>query len=697
MIHTFFSYRHSEKEARLCFEMHSPDSPKSSPRDTEFDYAGKITASGVELITEMSAWVSAEILEQTARVAISLPVGLVQGISRGVTSLPTAQEAHAEIMRMGQFFQTLPFIRDVFPLDLKEITNPDTLRNLTSEPQWINAFKVQGIMDTDQLEESPKADAVFGPEVLLLLLTPSKRKELYLQFVGAYIPPHVQELNKLTPAPGGDAFEALKGKMPVLNTAMTAMLGEQEAVWKDGRTPIEVEEVRKIATTSTQDYYQRADTTGIDKMRTAGTMTEDQIAEMLAKPKNGFIPNNLRTDYRDARKLFPKNTRDTILTDTNQVANKLPLNRLHGALNLGVVGRDDLERMHVGLRREKQIDSMVITDVTGELNKLSGAAKERATEEVKGIMDVFHGMSGIEKLMLVVGGVAALTYSKFARRSAIVLGGAYFFQRLVLKDKDPTQRWSDLVYGITGKVKNVSAGVLGEGVIPGQVADVSTRANSMTNFLSDFDRKDLEQQAVGLSLLADMPMSALANNFQMYGLEGGEGMSLDVSANGELDTQMEAAMKRRGWTDDYRKFFENPKNQTEVAEAMSYVFYSKAAENTSNDARVKLIRETLGREMPGRSIVDFSKYILTEGPSIQDVRMNANIHAAYEAYVYMVSEGKEESKADNMTLGNFVKSRAFVEGPIVSLPYQPEGKKVAVAPISGTPVTVAAIWQVPLS
>lgn len=659
-LHTF-NQRRAERESRFCyFDSLYPDAPKFGARDGVPDYIGKLAASGIEWISRMSSYLSAEMVEQAGRIALSLPIGLARGVGKAINSMPTANEAYDDLMKMGAFFQALPFARDFYPMDLEEITNIETLRNLTSEVQWLNAFKTPGILEEKKQDKLPASDALFGPETLLRLLEPAKRQELYLQFVGAYIPQHVQEIHKLKPVADGDPFDAIKGKVPVVNAAMIAMLGESDFKWMEGRTKDEIEEAEQIAKTSLQDYYQRADSTGIDALKKAGKIDDATVEEMLAKRKNGFIPNNLRTDYRDARKLFAKGTSDSVLTDTKQVKNKLPLGRLRGALALGVVQRDDLERMHVGLRREDQTDSLVIDDVTSELNKLSGSAKERIIEENKGIMDMFHGMGGAEKLMLLIGGGIVLATSKWARRGAMLLGGAYFFQRLVLKDKDPTKRWSDLIYGITGKVKNATASVAGEGVVPGHIPDISNRANTMVGFLGDFDRADLEQQAVGLSLLSDMPMSSLAINFRMDGPEGADGMHLDVTSGGQLDLQMAAAMKTRGWTDDYRAFFDDAHNQVEVAEAMSFVFFKRAAENPSNASRVKLITETLGREMPGMSIVDFSRYVLAKGPSIQSGRTDANIHAAYEAYIYLVREGKDASRGDNLKLGDFVKSRTFV-------------------------------------
>jgi hypothetical protein len=673
MMFNNFYQRQIEKEARFCYRG-LPNAPNSGPHDSEFDKAGKWAAYGIEGLSIFMARISAEMVEQTARVVISLPVGFAKGVSEGLRSVDT-DKAFQDLMRIGDFFKTLPFMRNIFPTNPNAIKHIETIRNLTDHSQWLAAFRAADIM-TRPAEPLPATDdPPYGPLKLLLSLSPEKRQEIYTQFVHVYISPDVLESKGLLPAnPDDNAFEPLKNKVGVLNATLGAMMGEEKGVWKNNLTDPEIPEVEGMAKRSLERYYERND---------------------IARQQN-FIPDVLRQDYRDGRLLLT-NLNDSILTDVNQLKNAIPAGRLRGALEMGVVNRKDLDVLHAGLENEKHMHRIVTSEVANKLQNLSGAAKENAEQEVKGIANMFGSLSGIEKLLLIGGGLFALAKSKFVRTSALVLGGAYFFQRLVMKEKDPLAKWSDLVYGITGKAKKASAGMLGEGIIPGHIGDISNRADTMVRFLDDFTRRNLEQQAVGFGLLSDMPLSLLASQFTMEG-QIGERMRLNTSADTPLDIQMRLAMKRHGWDEEgYREFFDNKDNQGQVSEAMSYVFFQRAAEDPRNAQDVALIRETLGRYMPGIGIADFAQYALSgeinaknyEG-AIQDDRMHANIHAAYKSYIKLVGQGWDVSKGDSTTLGNFIRARTFDRASKGSAPYEPKGVKVPPVAPAGSPAPTVA-------
>jgi hypothetical protein len=289
-------------------------------------------------------------------------------------------------------------------------------------------------------------------------------------------------------------------------------------------------------------------------------------------------------------------------------------------------------------------------------------------------------------LLLLAAGAFALT-NKWGRYLAMGVTGAYFFQRFVLKDDDPTKTWSHNfnealnAFGRTGVAKGVKEGTGYRSA--NDVADPAKRAEVVVKFLDRTNRLNMESQAQGLAIMLEMPMDVLARNFQSTGPGT---FRLELGAVGTVDDtirRMDPKMRRA-----FDEFFNVASNRVMASEAMSYVFYRKAAQDPQNARDYELVERVLDR-LPSGSLslpwkVDGrpeggasharlphaeSQYLPQNGPSVQgtegvpnahrtpnDPAFDADIRRAGAAYVRLVERGRAMSVGEGTTLRSFMNS-----------------------------------------
>jgi hypothetical protein len=142
--------------------------------------------------------------------------------------------------------------------------------------------------------------------------------------------------------------------------------------------------------------------------------------------------------------------------------------------------------------------------------------KERAAETLG---ETFQNMGGVEKLLLL--GVAGFMLAKSSKVRWLVGGltALYFGQKFLMKQDDPlNESWAPLLRKVTKKAQDGARGPLASIGIKYDNekyddAEMQSRIDIATRFLSDNAREQMNTSVTGFSLLGDMKLPDLAQNF----------------------------------------------------------------------------------------------------------------------------------------------------------------------------------------
>jgi hypothetical protein len=646
MMYLFHQYRQSEKEQRLCGNTAGQNAEPSALEKTGsyvFDSLGHAGKEIVKWTTETATWLGVEGIEQMARIVSGIPEGILNGIYAGLNDLgPAIQDARNRVTTL--LYRTSDFFRDMGRdirdssivnaiLDVRELKNIGTLEKLVDEVQWISVFREDSkvLENATVLPLPADKNVVFGPRELLQSLPLETRQKIYLEFLDKFIPPKIQNEEGVSTQGQtvADRFAAAKLNSKVLHASLGAIMGMDD--WNKELAQSQEAHPKSIAKKSLASFYE---------------------LKKKDMPEN-FISENLRNDVSHVYAQRSYANVSSVNTDPNLLQEKLAPSRIVGALRLGVVKQKELAIIHQGMEDMLFKNRIITGIVRGKGEVYTGAQKERTRLESETLLDSFQKMGGIEKLVLMGAALYAFSQFKFVRTTTMWAVGAYMFQKMVLKEKDPIKQWSSLANWAVKGVTGTNANLFGASVTPGYVDSWNEDASRMVNFLSGLGRQEITTQATGYCLLSKTSLFDLANSFSM-----GAGGQRDLNARrgSPLDAKLADANKLLGWNNNYRQFFDNPENTTQTTDALSYMFFLRTAKKDPlKMQRAREIAELRGHFMPGTSMLT-PGIVVNDGNQIADPDLRQAMAEANEDYIKMVAEGRDLilSNHESMTLGQFV-------------------------------------------
>ncbi len=602
------SEKFSLMEHRLCW-MAGPEMPKGYA-----ERAKDWIVDGVESVAKKGGYYTTEVTKFVSETVIGVPKGFIKGIIDSWNRKSPSQEEYIKTLnQVSQFAKDFPEIGVLFA-DEKNPPSMATIMKLTEHSEWINAFEQKDMLTTAG-RSILVPGSEYGPNELLSSLPLEKRKELYVKYVDAFIPEGIQ--NKIgvdTSKPDFvDRFNAMGDKKDTLNLAMHGMIGEDVP---------QNDPAHDVAVSSLKSKY------GTDHFNAPTRKMMD--------------------DYNDAiryQKMFP--LAPSLLTP-NTMANELPDSLMKGALNLGIIDQKLLDQLDVNKKQWDMERTQALTHANQGFNRLSGSVDNKLSKAAETLHDRWDKLGGLEKLLLIGALLWGVTKSKTIRYAAVGLTAAFFGQKLLMKNDDPIGTWSKWIGGGFDFLKEKNAKVFGDGTVNGnrvKPANESGDVDLMVNFLSGHDRHKLESQAMGFSLIGEVPMSILANDFMTTHREVAPWM---MQLGSPLDKTMKANMKKNGWNMDYGAFLVD--NRLPLSEALGFVFYEKAKENPGNAKAVGKIERLLAKLPDGSSIARLTD-IKTKDPKLQK-----EIDDADNEYVRLVNQGQSEFMHDDRTLSEYLRS-----------------------------------------
>ncbi len=563
-----------------------------------------------------------------------------------------AQTAAEKAIAFGRDFPVLStIVKGIYDVSQENIDN-QTQENLVDRAAWVDTFQFDA--SESWLTKQPPVDIdrtrPVTAKVLFHAMTPEQRRTVFFEHVDLLIPEGVRKNMVKDPsfaAPDVRLDVIGEDGLKVYRRAMVGILGMDRI-----DTPAE-KDARAVATAALEKHY----ATG----HFPGTVTR------------GFDQ-----DYIEALRRNSLTGKEPFATLPQALYEKLPPSGFKGALMLGVIDTSKLRTFNKIFIEHEHDQSVLKGETARKLDEMSGVTKARLRKEAKGIKELWTELGGFEKLALIAAGAYALT-SKAGRGLGMLFGGAYFFYKLVLKDKDPLKSWSNNAKkGLIDPVKRTLSPVLGP--YDDDKLDPSKRSAIVAPFLDRNDRKNMSEQALGLSILLDVPLDILARNFRPTGPGT---FRLNLGSDGTVDDAIGSSPMKRA----FNQFVASPNNRDMATEAVANVFYRLATRSPLERGPKEKIELVMNRLPSGSTMLAWSNETLRapggasyallphretdslqqNGPSVPGTEGYPNAHKpirgvlsqkdleyAGQQYIRLVQLGKEMATGNGTLLRTFM-------------------------------------------
>ncbi len=354
------------------------------------------------------------------------------------------------------------------------------------------------------------------------------------------------------------------------------------------------------------------------------------------------LTQQLRDDYVEALRYVGNSLPAGGAVDPLLLAARLPASQFKGALNLGIIDQSTLEAMG-GMNPDLVNSQRDRADKTAESRKqfddLTQLTKREQREKAKTMMDVWDNLSGAEKLVA----IAAAGYLAYRYRgAALAVAGGYFFMKFVMKVDKPFDKSAQVINDTINKAREKNEEIFGFGGPSRGAKELLDQSDVIAQFLSPIDQGKLEVQTLGFMLLQEVPMDVIANNFVI----NNGAFSLETPQNGGVQGAIRNELKKRGLRSSrIDEFFSNPENKAQMDEAASYLFFTVMKRKYPSDPRVRQVEAAMKGRMTKTGMV-----------ALRD-----SDPAAYDAYVSLVSQGRNDSLTNSKKVGDFQRA-GFVAG-----------------------------------
>ncbi len=575
------------------------------------------------------------------------------------TTANVIQTGAEKAVAFGRDFPVLStVVKGIYNVSQQNI-DVKTQENLVDRAEWVDTFQ----FDATEfwLTKQPPIDIdrtrPVTPKVLFHAMTPEQRRAVFFEHVDLLIPEGVRKGVAKDPSFASPEvrLDAIgEDGVRLYRRAMVGILGMDRL---DGE-----KDAHSLAKTSLEQHY----ATG----HFPGTVTR------------GF-----EKDYTEALRRNSLTGKEPFATMPQALYDKLPPSGFKGALMLGVIDTPKLRTMNKIFVEHEHDLRVSKADTARTLDELGGITKARMRKEAKGVAQIWGELGGFEKIALLAAGAFALR-TKFGQGIGMIFGGAYFFHKFVLKDKDPLKSWSNNAKNnLINPIKEKLSPVLGP--YKDDLLDPAGRSDIVHQFLDSSDRKNMSPQALGLSVILDLPLDVLATNFKPT---GSGTFSLNLGNGGTIDDAVrikDPAMNRA-----YRVFTSSPDNRKMATEAIANVFYRIAKRNPMERRPVEVIERVMNRLPSGTTMLAWSAETLRapggasytllphresgqipqSGPSVPGTQGIPNAHKpvagvisqedllyAGEQYIRLVQAGHSMATGDATTLRSFMQKDMDLE------------------------------------
>ncbi len=683
-------YPWSDHEARLCFQQTPSNAPSAAPASNPNVQPPQPNALDPQRKGFME-WLrntGLTVIETTGTAAVrtgeflvvDIPVFFLDAAKRmWEKAMPSKEQVMAFLERTAAFFREMPLVGTLLERFKYTPEDMESMENMTDPAQWILAFRNPSLFEAADPPSGQDLPPRLMPAQFLLCVDKATREQLFLKFVDNYIP--VSEQRKMVERGGGSPVDDATWQTLPPEMRMRLILGGAKGLSSEGSAG------RLLSDDEKKNFMRFGDVLGLvygmddpslpDGQRITVNADEEVLLKGWAtesvnwrynpmgltdEGNNEDITRGISQDYDIALRNRRLSGSEPVATNSQLLQNALGPSLFKGALRLNAFDQTFLQRLYEERQKWDADRSRAVAGKAREMDTMYQASKREKSQEAMNIRDVWDNFSGTEKLVLIAVTAFLLTRKAFRDLAAIGVG-AYFVQKFIFKTEDSLDQWSRWIY----KGVDAAKGGLSEKVkrfLPGYKPDLENRANVMAQFLNDSDRAHLEMQVMGFSLLGDVPMGVLAQNFK----DAGDEWELDVAQGGMVDREMSLAAQQYGWKKGHREFFDGPegkRNRAESAEAVAYMFYRKAAEDPHNRAaaqKVEQVMRLLPRHTSYSRLGDFAK-----GRATVDIRVDQGNHPAstqdrmkiieqqipeaWEEYQRLVLVGREGCIGNRTTLG----------------------------------------------
>jgi hypothetical protein len=644
---SMFLYDHRQPqglsaERRLCRQAPLPGAPSGSPQPRTLERA-------VDFASQWTQWAGRGVLNQFG----AIKDGLQDAWTRDTSN---EQLKARELTGAGEFLNRAPpkaiaLINNAFENDRGRLTLSD-IANVLNISRWIQMFKDPDIFDMDK---HPLQAPTFLPPAGADRADPDYhlhavkgiffgedelgRKILYHDFVTSIIPGGAQSefpdtFGEVTMGSGA-ASDVMIENQTTIATAMEAMIGGRVLEYGDPAYNIAQ---RGLMHRFFQDGRPYDPSTG------GGSKISYQEKE-----------------FQDFLRFNPG------VTHVEQIRASTTPSFLRGAVNMGVLQQGQIEFLLEVSQARMESSAHRIAESQSRLDDLMRLSKRSLQREAKNFGDVFHSLSGIEKLALVAAGVFALT-TKTGRRIGMGAAILWFGSKFLLKSDKPFGGMADVASQLAIKShKFASNQILGRLGLDTAVSDMtpedlSRRSRLVESFFSENLRRDLDSSVEAFTTLFDMDLPTLMKYLTINDLEHffqDQKGRLNVE-DPQFQREARAALVRRGGLSQadagnvVRNLFNGPMKDAialEAGDALASVAYLAAVD--ANDPRVQDIRHFMNDRAIG-SLDDLPEDEV-------DLGGGRRIHPRRLLY-QCILEGR--SNPPTQTLGTFIEKQLQIQsGP----------------------------------
>jgi hypothetical protein len=625
-IHPFRHQAYSSKEKRLCFDSATP-APAEAPRtpvEQVADFLKLVSKKGVEY--------SADAMTALAKVYISIPHGVLQGIEKAYQDhFPSKEELISFLHSVSEYFEGFPFLGKHINEYLTKLKDYKVLSHLVEHKNWMYVFeKHQDLLQDERGAANDKISMILATETdegriavlkFLSTLEVNDKKNIFVEYLGKYVPEDIQR-RELGPtmafnegASPVQKFDALKeaNKLDTFSQVMNGVLGMSDP---EVLRAMDNKDAFRLSTEVLERYY---------------------------NTRSNTVNHALLKDYKDALLYHELSGLPLSQISPEQLRDRLPPSLFKGALKMGVVDRSNLQKLSKNVEEFVQREAVAHDHIVRKRNALKGDTDQMLDNKGRSMKDMWVKAEPLERLALIVAAGAALAYSKTARFVGGGLLATYFTLMFVRKDDSPGDTILNAVDTVIGKVTKKQQQVTG---LPHEVTP-GAQVNAILEYLrknNPDDVETMENEAMSLSLMEDLPLHVLASNFRLIGDGSYGNWCLDVSQSGTFQRQMTDIMSKYKLKHRYKEFF--CANDTEarghINNTVSSLFYDIAARDPANAPYVQIVESA-------KKGMDANRSFFKELQKPEYLK-------AREAYAFMVGQGKRmiSSSTGTQTVKEFI-------------------------------------------
>ncbi|HLD32794.1 MAG TPA: hypothetical protein VJB10_04360 [Candidatus Peribacteraceae bacterium] len=538
-------------------------------------------------------------------------------------------------------------------------TNEASRTNMLTEKAWVDAFNRDEIFRDEQV--TPLNDKqVFGPRDVLMSMPLQERKVEFVRFMRELVPDDIRDaftrLDTEGRATGGvfkdPAFRTFDPNVKLdhhMKTRRDVPISLPEDDLETMRMIMRMlmgEDVRNGNPLTDRDLadiqggnYDRLRDNAEDPFLMASYISAAALDRYYLEDSPQPSPDDTDIDvlrrrrmYNDYRNLL--NSLKPPVTaaqaeDADLLMQRLPPSRLKAAIRFGIIDDHTLKGELAKLYRFEERDrASVRHEAEQERNEYN---RRSIQESIRGrnrtMMDNFYNMSGKEKFFgIAIASFAAYkmvsSSSRILKTIPFALAGVYFYQRMVLGDKQPLNKWGKFtqdVVKLTGKP--IRAGLEKMNILAPQ-SDIDA-LNIMSNFLEEKDIVTSKPIAQSLAAMAQVKLGTIASNLSIDRNSGSA--LLEVSDNSLLTLEISEIARRNNW--DRALIVRGlQENQGEVSDAMAEVMLLIGAEDYPD------IQDRLEKKMNAQGV-----------RTIQEIRDNGESKADYFT---LIERGRQKAQTE---------------------------------------------------